>query len=254
MSAPYRVLDPAGGAQVPPALCALGVMTKAPRAGRVKTRLAPPLAPTEAAELNICFLRDLTTTLHASLQESPSRGVAIYTPAGAENDYAELLPPGFEMLLQRGEDFGQRLGNAIEDLFAVGFSAACLINSDSPTAPRRVFTAAAEALSRPGDRVVLGPSEDGGYYLIGLNQQHRELFEAIDWSTEKVLPQTMARAKKHGLEVHLLERCYDIDDRTTLRRLCDDLFGPHATAAPHTRRFLAEIIDREGRERIWPNE
>jgi len=259
MTAFHRVLDPAGGKQVTAGFCALAVMTKAPRAGKVKTRLTPPLRPEEAAALNTCFLQDIAGTLAKSSREGLSRGVAVYTPVGAEDAYAEILPREFELMPQRGDTFGERLTYAMQDLFAVGFESVCLINSDSPTAPQRAFSEAAQALSRPGERVVLGPSEDGGYYLIGLKKLQERLFSDIDWSTDKVLQQTLARAAEINLDVHQLQTWYDVDDRVTLRRLCQELLGSDgapgdAAPAPETTNFLNEIIGREGRERIWPND
>ena len=81
------------------------------------------------------------------------------------------------------------------------------------------------------------------------------MFERIDWSTERVLEQTKARAKEIGVAVKLLPTCYDVDDFTTLRRLCKELLGGNSpdAKAPETTKFLREIIDREGRSRIWPN-
>jgi glycosyltransferase A (GT-A) superfamily protein (DUF2064 family) len=101
---------------------------------------------------------------------------------------------------------------------------------------------------------VLGPSDDGGYYLIGLKQLYRRVFEEIDWSTELVLDQTLQRAAELGLEVYLLPTGFDVDDKVTLQRLCQEVLGANAPKdlAPNTRRFLAEIIEREGRDRIWP--
>ncbi len=157
------------------------------------------------------------------------------------------------MIAQRGEDFGERLSNAVSDLLSAGFDSACLINSDSPTVPAANFAEAANELARPGDRIVIGPSDDGGYYLIGLKQLHRRLFEDIDWSTERVLEQTLERAKEIGVPVHQLPSDFDVDDRATLRRLCDELLGDYVNVAPNTRRFLKQIIDREGRDRIWPS-
>ena len=103
---------------------------------------------------------------------------------------------------------------------------------------------------------MLGPSDDGGYYLIGLKQMRLLLFEDIDWSTEHVFNQTMQRAAEIGVEVHKLPAGFDVDDSTTLRRLCDELLGETKRAIPHvapnTQKFLSEIIQREGRNRIWP--
>ena len=199
-------------------------MTKAPRAGQVKTRLTPPLTPQEAAELSTCFLRDTAAAITKIAREGYAQGIAVYTPAGAEKEFGEILPAEFELVAQRGEALGERLIFATEDLFARGFNSICLINSDSPTVPPQVFSQAAQILSTQEDVVVLGPSEDGGYYLIGFNKLHRALFENIQWSTSRVLHQTQARAQEIGLRVHLLPTWYDVDDAATLRRLCRELF------------------------------
>ena len=214
-------------------------MTKAPRAGLVKTRLTPPLTPAEAAAINACFLRDIAASI---VQAHPAgMGIACYTPVGAEEAYRDILPESFQLIAQREGDFGQRLVGAMEDLFAVGFTAVCLINSDSPTVPESTFRTAVEILSRPNDCVVLGPSDDGGYYLIGMKTLHRRLFEEITWSTESVLTQTLERAAEIDLEVRLLPPAYDVDDRAAFDRLRRDLLGPNDrgdSRAPATRRFL----------------
>lgn len=252
------------GQYVEPGSCALGIMTKAPQPGNVKTRLVPPLTLEEAAELNACFLRDVSTAMArgCTMGDQPSvnglraLGLGIYTPIGAESVYASILPREFLLMPQRGDSFGERLIVATEDLFTLGFASVCLINSDSPTVPASSFAEAVSELARPGDRIVLGPSDDGGYYLIGLKQVHRRLFEEIDWSTERVLEQTKQRANELGLGVHELPAGFDVDDRVTLMRLCRELLGANASSdvAPNTRRFLSKIIEREGRERIWPEE
>jgi rSAM/selenodomain-associated transferase 1 len=256
MKLAHRILDPSLTEQSSPESiwgCALAVMTKAPRTGHVKTRLVPPLTADEAAALNTCFLRD---TAAAILQASgkSAQGIAVYTPIGAEEMYIGILPDDFQLVPQRGDGFGERLAAAAEDLLRIGFQSVCLIDSDSPTVPSRAYSEAANMLSIRGDRVVLGPSDDGGYYLIGLKQNHGRLFEQIDWSTERVLDQTMQRAAELDLEVKLLPTGYDVDDRATLRRLCAELLNANAKdqVAPETRRFLHELTEREGRERIWP--
>lgn len=258
MSSPYRILDPAGPPPIPPGLCALAVMTKAPRAGKVKTRLTPPLAPEEAAALNTCFLRDTSAAIRNVAAAGRARGIAVYTPMGAESAYDGILPDGFELVPQRGDLFGERLDCATGDLLRLGFDAVCLIDSDSPTVPEAAYQQAVNVLLQPDDRMVLGPSDDGGYYLIGLKQAHARIYADIDWSTEHVAEQTLARAQEIGLSVELLPTWYDVDDRATLRRLCEELLEPReptvpsAFAAPQTRTFLQELIAREGRDRIWP--
>lgn len=261
MTTSHRVLDPGTPWDSATDRCALGIMTKAPLAGEVKTRLVPPLTLSEAAELNACFLRDLGSTLASccsgGLQPSEKcnvMGVGIYAPLGAEGIYDDILPPGFVLIPQRGKSFGERLIFAAEDLFQVGYASVCLINSDSPTVPSASFAEAVEKLEKPGDRVVLGPSEDGGYYLIGLKRMYRRLFEEIDWSTERVLAQTKQRAAEIGLKVHELPPGSDVDDKAALQQLCAELLDQNAgpDVAPETKQFLSEIVGREGRDRIWP--
>jgi rSAM/selenodomain-associated transferase 1 len=250
----HRVLKPNEPEPTTAGQCALAVMTKAPRAGRVKTRLIPPLTPEEAAALNVCFLRDTAAAI--SQVGFGARGIGCYTPSGDEAVYRDIFPQDFQLIPQRGDGFGERLICATQDLLGVGFASVCLIDSDSPAVPTAAFAEAVEALSLPNDNLVLGPSDDGGYYLIGLRKSHRRIFEQIDWSTKHVLNQTLERAAELELSVHLLPSSYDIDDRATLCRLCQQLLGPNESSngvsAPATRKFLHEIISREGRERIWP--
>jgi rSAM/selenodomain-associated transferase 1 len=257
----HRVVDPDKPAEKFSGLCALALMTKAPRAGQVKTRLVPPLTSDEAAQLNRCFLQDTGAAISACCSGLPAQtarqpiacGIAVYTPVGAESDYADILPTDFSLLPQRGENFGERLYLATEDLFKCGFHAVCLIDSDSPTIPAENFTRAVELLSMPGNHIVLGPSDDGGYYLIGFKQLHRHVFEGIDWSTEWVFEQTKQRAAQIGVGVHELSRGFDVDDRSSLQRLCDELLDENApvNVAPQTQEFLRELIARDGHERIW---
>lgn len=246
MQARHRILDPAKSEAELENLCALAVMTKAPRAGHVKTRLVPPLTHNEAAQLNVCFLRDTAAAIKQAC-DSNAIGVGVYTPTGSESDYSHILPPEFQLLPQRGDGFGQRLAFAVNDLFRCGFASVCLIDSDSPTVRAAAYREAIALLSQPGDRVILGPSDDGGYYLVGLKENHRELFEKVDWSTERVLEQTRQRADELALEVSLLPTGYDIDDAMTLRRLCDELLSEQSDpdVAPDTRKFLVELMTKK---------
>jgi len=230
-------------------------MAKAPLAGEVKTRLTPPLTPAEAAALNVCFLRDMATNIQSVSQTFAASGLVVYTPAGSESAFDGVLPDGFALLAQRGPSLGERLCNATEDLLKEGHSAVCLINSDSPTLPRSILIRAIESLSLEGDRVVLGAADDGGYYLIGLKQVHRNLFDGIVWSTSDVLARTQQRATEIDLRVELLPPWYDVDDADTLNRLCEELFCAQSNGAypaPHTRAFLETIIKAEGMQRICP--
>src|ERR1700746_666421 len=117
----FRVIDPTDPPPITPGLCALAVMTKAPQAGQVKTRLVPPLTPDEAAELNKCFLHDTTAAISSVTAQHDASGIAVYTPIGSESTYADILPGDFSLLPQRGTGFGERLYDATDDLFKCGF-------------------------------------------------------------------------------------------------------------------------------------
>jgi len=199
---------------------ALAVAAKAPEPGKAKTRLQSFLSVEDATELYRCFLKD-TLALVDSIPETD--GVVSYTPEGAEK-YFEGITGGHHLLLpQRGSSFGERLCNALEDLLDRGYGCAAIMDSDSPTLPSEYLLKTFELLRMPGQRVVLGPASDGGYYLIGLNESHPRLFEDITWSTSSVLRETIERANEIGLEVALLPEWYDVDDREGFDRLCREL-------------------------------
>lgn len=235
-------------------VCALAVMAKAPRAGKVKTRLQPPLSAEEAATLNVCFLRDTTENIAAVANEGGAQGLICYTPVGDEVAFDGLLPEGFALIAQRGDGFGERLLYAAEDILNCGFGAVCLIDSDSPTLPSSALRAAVTELARPGERVVVGPSEDGGYYLIGLNRAESRVFERVTWSTQHVYAETVERVREAGMELVELPGWYDVDDAAMLAVLeCELLHGEQpkfarmrGSDARWTRKFLAERVSEVG--------
>jgi rSAM/selenodomain-associated transferase 1 len=242
-----------------PSRIAFGIMCKAPINGASKTRLCPPLTPAEAAQLSRCFIADVASALDSVSAEVHCCGIAVYTPAGEESAFEGLLPQRFGMLLQRGADLGERLLGATEDLLAAGFAGVCLINSDSPTLPAALLKRTVQALHSPGDRIVLGPAIDGGYYLIGLKHPYRPLFDGIPWSTNKVLAQTLARAAALRLPVAVLPPWYDVDDAGTLQLLLHELFG-HGVAlatdgvrgspAASSRAYLQSLLLQEDDARL----
>jgi len=207
---------------------AIGIVCKAPQAGRSKTRLAAAVGAAAASELSACFLRDVAAAIEAVPQALGRRGYGVYAPAEAEDMMRRLLPAGFGLLLQAGDDLGHVLIGATRALLDAGHDCVLLVNGDSPTLPPRLLTQAIEALRQPGDRMVLGPASDGGYYLIGLKSPHQQLFTRIAWGTETVAHSTCERAVEIGLATTLLAEWYDVDDIQTLRWLQDELAG-HST-------------------------
>ena len=213
---------------------AVAIMAKAPRPGTVKTRLCPPLGATEAAALYRCFLLDKIATVGALVDTRP---VIAYTPDDARVEF-DVLAPGFALVPQHGPDLGARLHATLASLLAAGHAGAIAVDSDTPTLPRGFLQQAVDCLTRPGADVVLGPTEDGGYYLIGVRAPHRELFEKMPWSTPEVLEITRRRAAAAGLRALCLSSWFDVDTPDDLERLRAMLVGDENTAW-QTRRFLA---------------
>ncbi|MDR3739586.1 MAG: TIGR04282 family arsenosugar biosynthesis glycosyltransferase [Terracidiphilus sp.] len=253
----YTLLHPRSAVPQRNNTTALAVMAKAPRAGKVKTRLSPPLTMQQCAELNICFLRDTTRNIAEVALTSPSAGMVCYTPAGDEEAFDGLLPARFALICQRGSSFGERLLCAAQDILACGFGSVCLIDSDSPTLPASALAEAVRQLNEPGDRIVLGGSDDGGYYLIGLKQAHARVFEEIAWSTSRVYAETVERVHEIGAPLVELPLWYDVDDAETLDTVSNELLrncpppfaGTSGYDAHETRCFLAKLETQSHRER-----
>lgn len=207
---------------------AIGIICKAPHPGHSKTRLAAAIGAVAASELSACFLRDVAASIEAVPEALDRRGYGVYAPTGAEHVMRRLLPVGFGLLLQAGDDLGDVLLGATRALLDAGHDGVLLVNGDSPTLPPRLLVQAVETLREPGDRMVLGPASDGGYYLIGLKHPHPHLFAQVAWGTETVARTTCERAAEIGLATTLLPKWYDVDDIETLRWLQEELAG-HST-------------------------
>ncbi len=207
------------------ASAAIGIICKAPQPGRAKTRLAAAIGAEAAAALSASFLRDVAVAVAAIPPALGYTGYGVYAPAGAESELRQMLPPSFRLLLQADADLGNVLHAAARDLLSAGHDCALLVNGDSPTLPTRLMAEAISALRRDGDRMVLGPARDGGYYLIGLKRAHRHVFTDIPWGTGAVARLTLARAGEIGLPATLLPEWYDVDDAESLDWLRAELAG-----------------------------
>jgi hypothetical protein len=203
----------------------------------------------EAADLNTGFLRDVANNILEAGKSVPVGGYMAFGPPGSGPFFEAILPPGIGLIESWIGPFGDCLFHAVTELFARGHSAACVLNSDSPTLPTSLLVELTQLLSMPGDRAVLGPSEDGGYYVLGLKAPHRRLFEEVAWSTDRVAEQTLERAREIGLPVHILPAWYDVDDAASLGRLRAELFGGGSFApdlkpfdAAHTRAALGGFL------------
>ena len=210
---------------------ALIVVAKRPEPGQTKTRLCPPLQPEQAADLYECFLRD---TLDIVRKVPDITRVLNYLPVD-ETEYFAGMAPDFEQLPQMGASLGERLNYALSFYLNNNYERAVIMNSDSPTLPpghvARAFVALDEA------DIVLGPSDDGGYYLIGLKAPCPRLLLDVQMSTPRVLEDTLALAREQGLSATLLPTWYDIDTVDSLHRLRQDLQHT-ANKATFTRQWL----------------
>lgn len=194
------------------------VFLKAPIPGLVKTRLVPHFGARGATTLYRAMAMDLLDRL-ASLT-----GVDVeirFAPARQKPLVRDWLGSRWPLAPQRGRDLGARMVGAFGAAFRASCTRCVIVGSDVPELPARLVTSALEHLER--EDVVLGPSHDGGYYLVGLREPHRELFTGMPWSTDQVLAETIRRARRKGLRVHLLRALADIDepaDVARLRRRC----------------------------------
>lgn len=194
---------------------ALVILTKAPQPGQSKTRLVPPLSYAEAADLARALLLDQLENLATF---GGARLFIAFTPETAAGFFDGFSAQGFTCFAQRGQSLGERMSHAFEHLFASGFANVILIGSDLPALPVRFFHQAYAWLEKSAD-VVLGPSADGGYYLIAMNRLITAIFDDIGWSSADVLSQTLHKLDDLSLKHELFSEWYDIDTVKDLARL-----------------------------------
>ncbi len=210
---------------------ALIVVAKRPAPGKTKTRLSPPLTPELASALYESFLLD---TLDQMRQVTDAHHVIAYLD---ERDYFQRLAPDFELIPQEGDDLGERLDHALTRYLLRGYERVVIMDSDSPTLPSEYLSQAFSVLSDGAD-VVLGPCDDGGYYLIGLKKPTPRLLREVHMSTPTVATETMALAKEEGLHLVNLPVWYDIDDVASLSRLIKEIENHDSAYATSTRQFI----------------
>ncbi len=216
---------------------AVVVMAKWPLAGHVKTRLSPPLTPRQAAQLARDFLLDKLE------QVRRLRGVGrflAFAPPEAEAFFTRLARPDFVAVSQLGTGLGERLAGLVERVTAGGLSGVIIVGTDSPTLPDAYLVEAIRVLKRQTADVVIGPSDDGGYYLIGMQRPAPSVFHDIPWGTSAVFQETVARIRDAALRSHVLPTWFDVDAAPDLRRLARDLERREATAR-HTRARLRTL-------------
>ncbi len=215
---------------------AVVIMARQPVPGAVKTRLRPLLSDGDIAALYDGFLRDKVGQVRSLRGAAP---VIAYTPSESRPFFAGLAPD-FLLLPQVGDGLSNRLTCIFQQLFDTGHDGVIATDSDSPTLPTENLQEAVDRLAAGCADVVLGPSDDGGYYLIGLRQLHPALFDAMPWSTPQVYEETVGRVAELGLRVTSLAPWYDVDTPVEFERLRVQMKQLGAAAPQYTRRFFAE--------------
>ena len=179
------------------------IFARAPRLGAVKTRLASEIGKEQALAAYVQLLQTLCDNL-----QSLSNTTLLVTPDDGASELRLLIPPEWEIAAQGSGDLGARLERAFTNAFE-GSDRVLVIGSDCPYVRREDVEAGFEALGKHD--LVLGPADDGGYWLVGLNQPRPRLFEGINWSTSTVLAETLKRAAQLGLKTNLLRQLCDVD-------------------------------------------
>lgn len=209
------------GAEATPSPRHLILFGKVPEAGTTKTRLAPALGEAGAARLYRAFLDD---TVRRTASVDAERRCLWLAGAGGGRTREEERHPGLEIRPQRGGDLGERMAHALEEAFGRGAGRALVVGTDHPTLPVDRLERAFRLLGTAD--LVLGPSDDGGYYAVGLRRESwpaaAEIFREVPWSTARVLEVTRTKAERAGLSRRELETWYDVDRPSELERLRRD--------------------------------
>jgi uncharacterized protein len=198
---------------------ALVVLARFPEAGRVKTRLAAAIGGRAAAHLYRAFLEDIRHRFAADGGEHPWTLWWAFEPSGSP--FAGDIARADRTFPQRPGDLGERMTGAMEEVLSRGYRNVVLVGSDIPHLPLATVAEAFARLGR-GARLVIGPAEDGGYYLIGAASVP-PVFTGVEWGSAGVLAATIERARDAGIEPELMASLYDIDGPAELGRLRQDI-------------------------------
>lgn len=213
---------------------ALIVFAKPPEPGRVKTRLTTVLSPTEAARLYRAFVQDALDQ-YAQLPAD----VRLYLSPTEDEASLGTIPPTVECFEQKGPTLGARMRQAFADTLAAGYERTVIIGTDHPTLPSAFITEAFRVLTS-ARALCLGPSTDGGYYLLGMSAFYPEVFEEMEYSHDTVFAETLARAARTDAQLTILPLWYDVDTPNDLKRMQRDLVE-RPDGAPRTRAVLAAL-------------
>lgn len=213
------------------------IMAKAPRVGRVKTRLEPILGRPECARLQSLLIR---RGAELAVAFSPDNTFISFDPPDARQEMTDLIPRGVRIFPQIGYHLGERLSTASTEVFNAHQGPLLIIGTDIPTLTTDHLRKAADLLSQEKD-VVFGPAVDGGYYLVGMHKPQPKLFEieASAWGGPTVLALSLKAAHRSGIGVGLLETLHDLDTPEDAKTLCSDT----ASAPSDITKLLARALE-----------
>ncbi len=218
-----------------PGLTQLGIFAKYWQRGAVKTRLAATFGADQAAEVYRAFL----TTEVERLAELADRQVLAVSPASTVSAFREVFPDGWQIEPQCEGDLGARMEHYFSSALAADADRVVLLGSDSPSVPVAYVEQAFASLE--SNDAVLGPTADGGYYLIGIRGRVPPIFTGVAWSTSQVWEQTVTRLQAANLTFAELPDWYDVDDAADLQRLRHDLVQQGADDA-HLQALSARLV------------
>lgn len=207
--------------------------TRVPRAGHTKTRLLPVLEPRQCEDLHWAFLKDLADRY----RELDAHLFIAYTPDPDWEKLKGVFPPA-GYIPQKGNDLGERMYRAIRKVWDLGYESIVLTGADLPLMTAEHLLSGFEALEE--NDIAIGPTSDGGYYLIGMKAPSREVFRVEGYGGATVFENTLAAAKAAGLTVGIAAKCDDVDTPEDLRALAREV-----DPASHTGRYL-EKLKQEG--------
>lgn len=202
------------------------------------TRLCPPLSPEQAAAIQRACIR---LVCERAFRSWPVQPVLVITPDDAEKSFRQFVGPYVPILPQGGGDLGKRLDRAFKATFDEGAQRVLVVGADSPTMPQRLLAGAVDALEKSD--AVIGPCDDGGFYILGLHQFKNGLFDGIDWSTDRSAEQMIKQMKSCGMKVVELEAWYDIDRPEDLERAAEDLATARESDTFELSRVLGQVLE-----------
>jgi len=225
------------------------VMAKEPKPGSAKTRLIPVLTAEKAAALAECFLFDSVELGNKAATEVDNLDVKIACTPPSASEYFQQHFEETDVVAQVGQTLGERLDHVLGHALDAGYEMVAAINSDGPSLPMSSIVAAFESLASPDVDILLGPTEDGGYYLIGVKQRWPEVTIDVEMSTPNVLTDTLAVASQMGARVELLPTWFDVDEPKDLARLQADI-AAGISCGQHTVDFIAAQRPMTGIETV----